>query len=289
MSSPDSDAKLGPRQTTVRVLSIAGSDSCGGAGIQADLKAFARCGVHGMTAVTAITAQSTADVVAVHLVPAAVVAAQIASVLGDIGVDAVKIGMLGDAETVAAVVQALAELDEEVAIVVDPVLEASSGSSLLTDAGVVALIELLLPRATVITPNVREARALVAAAPAGSPQDDDFSSLLTSLHELGPRHVVLTGGDGESGAADAKVVDRFFDGERVVEIATDRQRGGAGHGSGCTHSAALAAMLARGAEPLEAARAAQAVAAQAIAHGLADLGTGPGPVDALSSLRDDGG
>jgi hydroxymethylpyrimidine/phosphomethylpyrimidine kinase len=142
------------------VLSIAGSDSGGGAGIQADLKAFAACGVHGMTAITALTAQSTTGVTGVHPVPGPFIVEQVRAVVDDIGVDAVKIGMLGTAEIVGAVNEALDLLEPDTPIVIDPVMVAESGAVLLDDDARAALVELLLPRATVITPNVPEARVL---------------------------------------------------------------------------------------------------------------------------------
>ena len=147
-----------------RVLSIAGSDSGAGAGIQADLKAFAACGVHGMTAITAITAQNTVGVTAVHAIPPDVILAQVRAVASDIGVDAVKIGMLGDRTTIEAVAIALSELPEETPVVLDPVMVAESGAVLLDPQARSALIELLLPRATVVTPNLPEARTLVGEA-----------------------------------------------------------------------------------------------------------------------------
>ena len=145
------------------VLSIAGSDSGGGAGIQADLKAFARCGVHGMTAVTALTAQNTVGVSGVHATPPDFIVEQVRQVASDIGVDAVKIGMLGTAATVEAVNEALDLLDPATPIVIDPVMVAESGAVLLDDDARAALAELLIPRATVITPNLPEARVLAAS------------------------------------------------------------------------------------------------------------------------------
>src|ERR671916_271047 len=153
------------RRPVPAVLSIAGSDSGGGAGIQADLKALARCGVHGMTAITALTAQNTVGVTGVHAVPGAFIVEQVRAVAQDIGVDAVKIGMLGTAAIVAAVDEALDLLAPGTPIVIDPVMVAESGSVLLDDAARRALIDLLLPRATVITPNLPEARGLAGAAP----------------------------------------------------------------------------------------------------------------------------
>jgi hydroxymethylpyrimidine/phosphomethylpyrimidine kinase len=261
-------SKAGPR--IPRVLSIAGSDSGAGAGVQADLKAFARCGVYGMTAITAVTAQSTMGVTAVHVIPPPIVVAQIRAVLDDLGVDAVKIGMLATAATVEAVADVLGDVRRELPIVLDPVLAASSGSPLLEPDALASLRDRLLPLASVATPNLPEARRL-----AGELGGGDDAELVRAIHALGPRCVVLTGGHGE------RLVDLFFDGERLVEIEGARSAAGATHGSGCTHSAALAAQLALGCEPLEAARAAQRVASDAIRLGLTELGAGEGPVDAL--------
>ena len=251
------------------VLSIAGSDSGGGAGIQADLKAFARCGVHGMTAITAITAQSTVGVSAVEAISPATIVAQVRAVAEDIGVDAVKIGMLGTVETVDAVVEALA-LVGEAPVVLDPVMVAESGAVLLDDPARTALVERLLPLATVVTPNIPEARALTGAGERDSQED-----LAREVLALGPRAVVVTGGHSEG------VVDVFYDGAKAEAIAGERHPAGASHGSGCTHSSALAAFLARGESPLEAARRAREVASQAVAAGLREIGQGAGPVDAL--------
>ena len=184
------------------VLSIAGSDSGGGAGIQADLKAFARCGVHGMTAITALTAQNTVAVTGVHPVPGAFIVEQVRAVAEDIGVDAVKIGMLGTADTVRAVREALALLDPGTPIVLDPVMVAESGAVLLDEPARAAIVEELLPRVTVITPNVPEARVLAGA-------DDDLEALARRLHALGPAAVVVTGGHRD------EATDLFFDGETL--------------------------------------------------------------------------
>lgn len=248
-------------------LSIAGSDSGGGAGIQADLKAFARCGVHGMTAITALTAQNTVGVDAVEPVSPRMIVAQVRAVAEDIGVDAVKIGMLGTVETVDAVVEAL-ELVGDAPVVLDPVMVAESGAVLLDDAARTALIERLLPLATVVTPNIPEARALTGAS-AGDSQED----LVREVLALGPAAAVVTGGHSK------QVVDFYFDGSDAEAIEGQCHPGGASHGSGCTHSSALAAFLARGATPLDAARKAREVASAAVAAGLRDLGAGPGPVD----------
>ena len=251
------------------VLSIAGSDSGGGAGIQADLKAFARCGVHGMTAITALTAQNTVGVSEIHPVPPEFIVEQVRIVADDIGVDAVKIGMLGTAETVRAVREALALLGDGVPIVIDPVMVAESGAVLLDDEARRAIVTELLPLATVITPNLPEARVLVDGA------GDDVEELARALHALGPANVVITGGHR------AEATDVFYDGSEIHLLPGVRHPDGAAHGSGCTHSSALAAHLALGFTALEAATAAREIASQAVRDGLRELGAGPGPVHVL--------
>jgi hydroxymethylpyrimidine/phosphomethylpyrimidine kinase len=249
------------------VLSIAGSDSGGGAGIQADLKAFARCGVHGMTAITAITAQNTVGVEAVEAIAPETIIAQVRAVAEDIGVDAVKIGMLGTVATVEAVIEALG-LVGEAPIVIDPVMVAESGAVLLDEGARAAVVERLLPLTTVATPNIPEARVLT-----GLGEEATQEELARGVLALGPSAVVVTGGHSLG------LVDLFFDGKAPVEIPGQRHPDGAAHGSGCTHSSAVAAFLARGATPLQAAEAARRVASAAVGAGLRDLGQGPGPVD----------
>jgi len=249
------------------VLSIAGSDSGGGAGIQADLKAFARCGVHGMTAITAITAQNTLGVSGIEAISPPTIVAQVRAVADDIGVDAVKVGMLGTAETVNAVVEALDHVGGA-PVVVDPVMVAESGASLLDDAAREALVERLLPLAAVVTPNIPEAQAL-----SGAGEEPSQEALARAALALGPRAVVVTGGHSEEN------VDLFFDGREAVAIEGKRHPDGASHGSGCTHSSVLAACLALGDSPLEAARTARRIASEAVGAGLRDIGEGPGPVD----------
>jgi hydroxymethylpyrimidine/phosphomethylpyrimidine kinase len=257
-----------------KVLSIAGSDSGGGAGIQADLKAFARSGVHGMTAITAITAQNTVAVTAVYPLPPEAIVEQVRAVAEDIGVDAVKIGMLGTAETIAAVDEAL-DLVGDAPVVLDPVMVAESGARLLDEDAEEALRGRLLPRVAFVTPNLAEARVLARQGANAAPEEASPEDLASAIHALGPRAVVVTGGHRE------EATDLFFDGERLVEITGERHPAGASHGSGCTHSSALAAHLALGHEPLEAAREAKRIAAEAVAHGLREVGAGVGPVDAL--------
>jgi hydroxymethylpyrimidine/phosphomethylpyrimidine kinase len=257
-----------------KVLSIAGSDSGGGAGIQADLKAFARCGVHGMTAITAITAQNTVAVTAVYPLPPEAIVEQVRAVADDIGVDAVKIGMLGTAETIAAVDRAL-DLIGDAPVVLDPVMVAESGARLLDEDAEEALRRRLLPRVAVVTPNVAEARVLAGERVEAGAGDPPSEELARAIHGLGPDFVVITGGHSEV------ATDLFFDGERFVELPGERHPDGASHGSGCTHSSALAANLALGRDPLEAAREAKRIAAEAVRDGLRGLGQGAGPVDAL--------
>jgi hydroxymethylpyrimidine/phosphomethylpyrimidine kinase len=256
-----------------RVLSIAGSDSGGGAGIQADLKTFARCGVHGMTAITAVTAQNTQGVAAVYPLPPEAIGEQVRAVVEDIGVDAVKIGMLGTVPVIDAVVDAL-RLVGAAPVVLDPVMVAESGAALIDDEAREALRTRLLPLATVVTPNLDEARALAGMG------DAPAEELARAVQALGPRVVVLTGGHRE------EATDLYFDGERLEAIRGERFPDGAAHGSGCTHSSALAAHLALGYEPLEAARRAKQVASSAVRDGLREIGAGAGPVDVFGLVRD---
>jgi hydroxymethylpyrimidine/phosphomethylpyrimidine kinase len=358
---------------TPRALTIAGSDSGGGAGIQADLKAFASCGVHGTSAITAITAQNTLGVSAIHPIPPEIILAQVRAVVADIGVDAVKVGMLASAEIVHAVARALDELPAGTPVVVDPVMVAESGAQLLDPDAQGALLTEILPRACVLTPNVPEARALArhaasaqpdsVASPAATPtravlvvddgeeasgldtevgedadagassanpevgedtdmgassanpevgedtdmgassanpevgedtdmgassanpevgENTDMEALARTVLALGPQVVVLTGGHR------AEVIDLFVDRtdpERVVSIPGERHPDGAAHGSGCTHSSLLAAALALGNDPLQAAFLARALAGAAVAAGLRDVGQGTGPVDVIGLSR----
>jgi hydroxymethylpyrimidine/phosphomethylpyrimidine kinase len=251
-----------------RVLTIAGSDSGGGAGVQADLKAFAAAGVHGMSAIVALTAQNTVGVTAVHEVPAPFVVAQLDAVFTDIGVDAAKTGMLFSREVIEAVAGFLER--HPVPLVVDPVMVASSGARLLRDDAVAALVARLFPLAVVVTPNLAEAQALCA---------DSTSSrreLAERLVELGAPAAIVTGGHGD------EPVDHLYDGSRHVEIEVERLHSGATHGAGCSHSATLTALLARGRSLEEAAREAARVATGAVRNGLAGLGAGDGPVDVFN-------
>jgi hydroxymethylpyrimidine/phosphomethylpyrimidine kinase len=258
-----------------RCLTIATSDSGGGAGIQADLKAFARLGCHGMSAIVALTAQNTTEVRGVHEVPPAFIRAQLAALFEDIGVDAAKIGMLFSAPIIESVADFLEE--RRVPLVVDPVMVAASGAKLLRDDAVATLVERLFPLATVVTPNLHEAAAL-----AGVPYSENASreELAEAIHALGAAAVVVTGGHG------AEAVDWLFDGERHVPIAVERYADETTHGAGCTHSASLTALLARGEALEDAARGAAEIATEAVRSGYR-VGAGAGPVDvfSLASVR----
>jgi hydroxymethylpyrimidine/phosphomethylpyrimidine kinase len=250
-----------------RCLTIAGSDSGGGAGIQADLKAFAAAGCFGTSAIVALTAQNTLGVTAVQELPPGFVLAQLQAVFDDIGVDAAKTGMLFSREVIETVADFLA--DHRVPLVVDPVMVASSGVRLLQDDAVQTLVDRLFPLATVVTPNVPEAEAL--AGRSGS-----RTELAERIHELGAAAVIVTGGHGED------AVDHLFDGRSHIEIEVERHDVAATHGAGCTHSATLAALLAKGVSLEEAARGAAATASEAVRNGYAEIGSGDGPVNVLA-------
>ncbi len=249
------------------MLTIASSDSGGGAGIQADLKAFARCGAHGMSAIVALTAQNTVGVQGIHEVPPSFVRAQIEAVLDDIGAGAAKTGMLFSAPLIEAVADALA--GRHLPLVVDPVMVASSGARLLRPDAVGILVGRLFPLAAVVTPNLHEAQALTQTA------TQDRAELAERLVAMGARAALVTGGHGTD------PVDHLFDGSRHLAIPVARHQIAATHGAGCTHSAALAAGLAAGLPLADAARQAAAIAGDAVAHGLASLGGGDGPVHVL--------
>jgi len=256
-----------------RVLTIAGSDSGGGAGIQADLKTFAAHGVYGMSVVTAVTAQNTRGVHAVHEVPAEVVRAQLAAVLDDLGADAVKVGMLGNAAIVAAVADELRRVTSgarRVPLVVDPVLVAKGGAALLRDDAVERLRSDLLPHATVVTPNLPEAERLTGMRVASEEQRVDAARALAGVGCA----VLLKGGHGEGD----EIVDLLVDGERVVRFAHRRQATRSTHGTGCTLSAAIAARLARG-DALEDAIAGAVDYVQRAIAAAPGLGAGHGPLE----------
>jgi hydroxymethylpyrimidine/phosphomethylpyrimidine kinase len=249
-----------------RCLTIAGSDSGGGAGIQADLKAFAAAGCFGTSAIVALTAQNTLGVTAVQELPPEFVEAELEAVFSDIGVDAAKTGMLFSRELIDTVADFLCV--HRVPLVVDPVMVASSGAKLLRDDAVESLVDRLFPLATVVTPNLMEAEALAGT---GTRRE-----LAERIHELGAPAVIVTGGHGDDR------VDHLFDGERHVEIAVERHDVAATHGAGCTHSATLAALLAKGLALEDAARGAARTASEAVRNGLVEIGAGEGPVNVLA-------
>jgi hydroxymethylpyrimidine/phosphomethylpyrimidine kinase len=262
-------------------LTIAGSDSSGGAGIQADLKTFAAFGVYGASAITAVTAQSTTGIVAAGALEADLVTAQIEAVAGDLTIHATKIGMLANAAIAEAVAAAIAELDLPL-VVVDPVLVSSSGERLLDDDGVRALCTELLPRARVVTPNVPEAEALSGRR---IHSIDDAYDAAKRIQDMGAAAVIITGGHAFSTSHPApgtshlsEVVDLLFDGDKFYELRVPRVDSTSSHGTGCTFASAVAAGLALGRELPDAAARAQAYVAGAIAHA-PGLGHGRGPLN----------
>ena len=241
-----------------KALTIAGSDSGGGAGIQADLKTFSAFRVFGMSVVTAITAQNSVGVHGVHDVPPTVVAAQIDAVLGDFGADAIKIGMLSSPAIVETVAARLAST-VAIPLVLDPVMIAKSGDALLQPAARDALVGRMLPLAHVVTPNLPEAAAL-----AGLPVDTekDMEEAARRIHRMGPRHVLVKGGHLADSATDL-----LFDGASFTRFAADRIASTSTHGTGCTLSSAIAAGLARGRALPDAVRDAKAYVTAAIREG----------------------
>lgn len=262
-----------------RALTIAGSDSGGGAGIQADLKTFAAFGVYGMSAVTAITAQNTREVTAVHEISPEVVAAQIRAVVSDLGVDAVKTGMLASSALVEGVAQAVEGLGLR-NLVVDPVMISKSGAALLRPEAVATLRRLLLPRARVVTPNLPEAEALLGKRIQGMAE---MQAAAREIRSLGPTCVVVKGGH-----ASGEPSDLFFDGEHFVLLQGERIRTRADHGTGCTFSAALAALLAKGVGPAAAAVEAKRYVSRAMRNAPL-LGSGRSPLDHFFFLERVGG
>ena len=255
-----------------KALTIAGSDSGGGAGIQADLKTFSAFRVFGMSVITAITAQNSFGVQGVENLPPAIVAQQLRSVLGDFGADAAKCGMLSTAPIIEAVAEALREHPIE-KLVVDPVMVAKSGAALLEPDARLALIERILPLALVVTPNLPEAAALLDTGIAAD--EREMEAQAAGILALGARAVLIKGGHG----ADAMSVDLLFDGPTVTRYAAKRIPTHNTHGTGCTLSSAIAAGLAKGQELAHAARIAKAYVTDAIAG--ADrlaVGQGQGPI-----------
>ena len=252
-----------------RALTIAGSDSGGGAGIQADLKTFAALRVYGMSAITSVTAQNTVGVEGVYDVPADVVAKQIDMVAQDIGVDAAKTGMLSNAEIVHAVAEAVKRNGIE-KLVVDPVMVAKSGDTLLQPSARDALVRELLPLAYVVTPNVPEADALTGLRVTDM---ESMQEAARALHDKGPRYVVVKGGH----LAGPEAVDLFFDGSSFETFSSARIDTKNTHGTGCTFSAAIAGLLAKGFDVVASVEGAKAYLTKAIRHAL-PLGKGHGPL-----------
>jgi hydroxymethylpyrimidine/phosphomethylpyrimidine kinase len=251
-----------------RALTIAGSDSGGGAGIQADLKTFAALRVYGLSALTAVTAQNTLGVRAAQELPGALIEAQIDAVLEDIGTDAAKTGMLSS----AAVIQVVARCVErwKLRLVVDPVMFAKGGDALLQPEAITTLIAVLLPFAEVVTPNLPEAERLTGMHIGTL---EDMKSAARAIAELGPRHVVVKGGHRT-----ADPVDVYWDGTEYTELHAERIATRHTHGTGCTFSAAITALLARGMSPREAITGAKQYITGAI-RSAPGLGNGHGPVE----------
>lgn len=252
-----------------RALTIAGSDSGGGAGIQADLKTFAALNVYGMSAITSITAQNTVGVKGVHDVPAAFVAQQIDLVAEDIGVDAAKCGMLSNVEIVNAVADAIARNGIE-KLVVDPVMVAKSGDSLLQSSARDALLHRILPLSFVVTPNLPEAEALTGMKIGDM---DAMQDAAKALFQTGPKYVVIKGGH----LAGAEAIDLLFDGQHFETFSASRVDTKNTHGTGCTFSAAITALLAKGHTVTASVEGAKAYLTKAIRHAL-PLGKGHGPL-----------
>ncbi len=261
-----------------RALTIAGSDSGGGAGIQADLKTFSAFGVYGMSVLTAVTAQNTVGVQGVEVLPPAFVAAQFESVVSDIGVDALKTGMLATADIVTTVAAGIAAAGLT-RLVVDPVMVAKSGDHLLAAAAVTAMRDALLPLALVVTPNLPEATALIGGVATAINTRQGMREAARRLHALGPRWVVVKGGHLVAGGGDT-VPDVLFDGAAFEERETPRLATVHTHGTGCTFSAAMTACLARGHTVPQAFAAAKAYTHAAIAAA-PGLGHGHGPLNHL--------
>jgi len=256
-----------------RVLTIAGSDSGGGAGIQADLKTFSAIGCYGMSAITALTAQNTSGVQAIHPLPPSFAVQQMEAVLGDIGADAIKIGMLYSSELVEAVAAQLNKHGVE-NIVLDPVMVAQSGDRLLQSDAVDAIRTLLMPLATVVTPNLPEAEVLLARRPIAAEQMADAAR---DLAAYGSRSVLIKGGHLQGG--DSSDLLYLRDGERIVTLSGQRVDTRNNHGTGCTLSSAIAAYLAHGLDIETAVKRAKTYIAGAIAAGATyRIGRGHGPV-----------
>jgi hydroxymethylpyrimidine/phosphomethylpyrimidine kinase len=255
-------------------LTIAGSDSGGGAGIQADLKTFAALGVHGTSAITAITAQNTVTVTDIFELPPRIIVAQIEAVVSDLGVQAAKTGMLASSEIIAAVATAI-EVHRIRNLVVDPVMVAKGGAKLLRDDAIDALLTRLLPLAAVVTPNLPEAEVILGRRIKTIAERREAARDLVAL---GPRAAVVKGGH-----AGDEVTDVYWDGSEMVELPGTRVQTANTHGSGCVFSAAITAGLARGLDSLAAVRQAKDFISEAIEHSL-EIGKGHGPVNPVFRL-----
>ena len=258
-----------------RVLTIAGSDSGGGAGIQADLKAITLLGGFGMSVLTALTAQNTVAVTSIHDVPLEFIAAQMEAVFSDIGVDAVKTGMLSNAEVVKLVASKMSEYKPPI-VVVDPVMVAKSGDPLLTADARQTLADFLLPEATLVTPNLPEASALVGWQVA---KEKEMRRAAEEIHALGPKYVLVKGGHLQGEA-----VDLLFDGQAFHEFRSPRVETRNVHGTGCTYASAIATYLAQELDVVEAVKTAKRFITAAIGHGLS-LGQGHGPTNPYAAVR----
>ncbi|HIK44333.1 MAG TPA: bifunctional hydroxymethylpyrimidine kinase/phosphomethylpyrimidine kinase [Leptolyngbyaceae cyanobacterium M65_K2018_010] len=252
-------------------LTIAGSDSGGGAGIQADLKTFAFQRVHGATALTCVTAQNTVGVSRVDALPPEAVVAQLEAVFGDLTVAAVKTGMLLNQPIIGAVAEFWGQLPQGIPLVVDPVMVSRAGAQLIDDAAIATLTEALLPQADILTPNRYEAQLLTGLT---LETLADMEAAARKIHQLGPKAVLVKGG---AMAADLKGTDLWFDGHEVAVLTAETIDTPHTHGTGCTLSAAIAANLALGQAPLAAVQTAKAYVTQALQHAL-NLGRGQGPV-----------
>jgi hydroxymethylpyrimidine/phosphomethylpyrimidine kinase len=263
------------------VLTIAGSDSSAGAGVQADLKTYAALNVYGACAITAVTAQNTSGVTAVEPLDADLVTAQIEAVAGDMAIHATKTGMLATAAIVEAVVAAIEELELPL-VVVDPVMVSTSGRRLLDDDGVSALTTKLLPLARVVTPNLPEAEALAGRRITSPASARDAARRIV---DLGAAAVIITGGhSGPAWSATTEVVDVLMDGDELVELRTDRVDAPDVHGTGCTFASAVAAHLALGSTLPRAADLAQRYVAGGLRHALA-VGRGQRVLDHFWQVR----
>ena len=263
-------------KSTPRALTIAGSDSGGGAGIQADLKTFAAHGIYGTSAITAITAQNTSSVSEIFEIPASIVASQIDAVMSDIGADVIKTGMLANSKIVEIVAHKLAEFNNPITVV-DPVMVAKSGDRLLDDDAIHAVRDLLIPNSTLITPNIPEAETLAQMTISTL---DDMHKAAMELYKLGAKAVLLKGGHLEGAPTDI-----FYDGEQMRAATTQRIETNRTHGTGCTYSAAIASNLAKGLSLRESISAARRYITDSIKSADESIGLGNGPINHFHHLN----